>query len=325
MTEMALAPAEAVLVQIEAAWRALADVNTVQDAVRVARGGDVLREAVKNAKLGPRMQYEAGVFKVESTAKAGEMLAAPDSRQERGRPTGKTLDDQRFLPTLADLGVSEFESYYWRKIARIPPEKRLAYFKLVERVIEGVEAGEQDPSASKVWEVTTAGVLRYWQTDVHKSSEEDEWLTPPDIIARTLHVLGEIDLDPCSNTFGGPNVPAAVRYVEGDDGLGRTWRGRVYMNPPYGATIAAWTAKLRSEYAAGNVTEAIALVPARTDTEWWGSLRDTAICFVRRRLKFSGAANSAPFPSAVAYFGGRREGFAEAFGEVGDIWARLEV
>jgi len=129
------------MVQIDAAWRALADVNSLQDAVRVARGADVLREAVKNAKLGPRMQYEAGVFKVESTAKAGTMLAAPDSRKGQGRPSEKTLDHQRFLPTLADLGVSEFESHYWQKIASIPPETRQAFYRLALANIEAAESG----------------------------------------------------------------------------------------------------------------------------------------------------------------------------------------
>ena len=59
---------------------------------------------------------------------------------------------------------------------------------------------------------------------------------------------------------------------------------KVYVNPPYGLLIGPWIAKLREELWAGRVSEAIALVPARTDTEWWERLTDEpspTVCFVR--------------------------------------------
>ena len=37
------------------------------------------------------------------------------------------------------------------------------------------------------------------------------------------------------------------------------------MNPPYGGDIAWWVQKLVEEFELGEVTEAIALVPSRTD------------------------------------------------------------
>jgi hypothetical protein len=41
-------------------------------------------------------------------------------------------------------------------------------------------------------------------------------------------------------------------------------------------------------------------VPARTDTNWWHEYAiQHEVRFVRGRLKFGGAKNSAPFPSAV--------------------------
>lgn len=160
------------------------------------------------------------------------------------------------------------------------------------------------------------------------SSDTPEWYTPADIIERTVALLGAIDLDPCSNE-GSPNVPAARYFTAADDGLRQIWSGRVYMNPPYGAVIGDWMTKLRDEHVAGRVPEAIALVPARTDTAWWqDNLSNTSICYVRGRLRFSGHENSAPFPSAVVYFGKRRTEFWEEFDDVGEIrghvW-RLEV
>ena len=156
---------------------------------------------------------------------------------------------------------------------------------------------------------------------VHFSSDSPEWYTPPEIIARTMILFDEIDLDPCSN-IGEPNVPAARHFTEAENGLVQPWEGRVYMNPPYGRPIVDWVEKLVAEHASGRVTEAIALVPARVDTDWFRKFRDCAVCFIDGRLKFSGHDNSAPFPSAVVYLGGRIDDFHGAFSEAGDIWVR---
>ena len=46
--------------------------------------------------------------------------------------------------------------------------------------------------------------------------------------------------------------------------------------------IDDWIAKLVAEHDAGNITEAVALVPARVDTEWFRRLNAFPRCFVRR-------------------------------------------
>ena len=61
-------------------------------------------------------------------------------------------------------------------------------------------------------------------------------------------------------------------YSPRENGLKQPWSGRVWMNPPYGRHIAAWVARLVAQYEAGNVTEAIALLPARVDTTWYAGL-----------------------------------------------------
>ncbi len=155
---------------------------------------------------------------------------------------------------------------------------------------------------------------------VHFSSETPEWYTPQHIIDRVLKVMGEIDLDPCSNDKDNPNVPASQHYTQEDDGLSFEWRGRIYMNPPYGREITDWVNQLCKEWDAGRITEAIALVPARTDTVWFRWLRRFPRCFVWGRLKFSESENSAPFPSMVVYLGQNLSGFIEAFGDIGDIY-----
>lgn len=152
------------------------------------------------------------------------------------------------------------------------------------------------------------------------TSHTDEWNTPQEILRRVLAVMDEIDLDPCSNSEESPNVPAAQHYTEDMNGLTQEWRGRVYMNPPYGDVIGDWVEKLVGEYRAGRVTQALALVPARTDTQWFREFREFPRCFIIGRLKFGDATNSAPFPSVVISLGCDHDRFLEVFGEIGDVY-----
>jgi site-specific DNA-methyltransferase (adenine-specific) len=79
-----------------------------------------------------------------------------------------------------------------------------------------------------------------------------------------------------------------------------SWAGhRVFCNPPYGRGVDRWLAKAREADCA------VYLLPARTDTAWWHdhALKADEIRFVRGRLKFGGAQNSAPFPSVILIYG----------------------
>ena len=83
----------------------------------------------------------------------------------------------------------------------------------------------------------------------------DEWLTPPEILA----ALGPFDLDPCTPDAM-PWQTAAARYTKRDDGLAQPWRGRVWLNPPFGREAVRWLRKLAAH------GDGVALVPARTET-----------------------------------------------------------
>lgn len=153
------------------------------------------------------------------------------------------------------------------------------------------------------------------------TSNSEEWYTPKHIVDRVVKLFGAIGLDPCSNP-GEPRIPAERRYTQADDGLAHEWTGKVYMNPPYGREIAQWIEYLCGQYESGNVTEAIALVPSRTDTAWFGRMRNYLKCFVTGRLSFSDSDTPAPFPSMVVYMGENERAFIEIFSEVGDVYER---
>ena len=109
-----------------------------------------------------------------------------------------------------------------------------------------------------------------------------------------------LDLDVCATAA---NAKCARYFTPEVDGLQRRWRGRCWMNPPYGRNLGLWIRKAWESSVDGATV--ICLLPARTDTRWWHEYVGryaAAIDFVRGRLRFGDAKNSAPFPSAVVVF-----------------------
>jgi len=190
--------------------------------------------------------------------------------------------------------------------------------KAIEEAVERAEGGEY------ISHQLAKEILDNNRTDrALYSSNSNEWYTPNGIILRVIKTMGGVDTDPCSNSHDNPTVPATTHYTFEDDGLSQEWHGRVYMNPPYGREIADWVEYLFEEYKSGRTTEAIALVPSRTDTAWFRVLRDFPHCFIWGRLNFSDNGNAAPFPSMAVYLGDKPESFIDAFKDIGDIYVRI--
>lgn len=179
---------------------------------------------------------------------------------------------------------------------------------------------EDDASEAEAEEQGASLAAGRKNTDIHFSSTSAEWYTPGHVVERVKRALGAIDLDPCADPEKG--IPASDHYTKADDGLSKEWHGRVYLNPPYGQEIGEWIRKLVAEYGSGRTTAAVALVPARPDTGWYAALKDYPRCYIRGRLRFGGAENAAPFPSAVFYLGDDPDAFSRAFGDLGEVYAR---
>ena len=169
----------------------------------------------------------------------------------------------------------------------------------------------------------TTQTAQIYNMELFSSSKSPEWYTPATMVEKVIELLGEIDLDPCSNPHP-YQIPAKVHYTQEDDGLSKERHGRVYMNPPYGREISKWTTKLESEYQSGNVTEAIALTPARVDTKWFRGINKHPLCFIHGRLKFEiggSTTNPAPFSSMATYFGTHPDRFKQVFQGIGSMYA----
>jgi phage N-6-adenine-methyltransferase len=130
--------------------------------------------------------------------------------------------------------------------------------------------------------------------NVHFSSATDLHSTPQDFFDK-LNYEFNFTLDVCATL---ENTKCDLFFTKQDDGLAQMWRGNVWMNPPYGREIGRWMKKANE--AAHDGATVVCLVPARTDTKWWHEYAiQHEVRFIRGRLKFGDAKNSAPFPSAV--------------------------
>jgi phage N-6-adenine-methyltransferase len=139
---------------------------------------------------------------------------------------------------------------------------------------------------------------------IHKYVQFDslsiEWATPQDFYEKLDQEFG-FELDVCSTI---ENAKCSKFYTKAEDGLKQEWTGVCWCNPPYGREIKHWMKKAYESSLKGATV--VCLIPARTDTQWWHDyvIHAKEIRYVKGRLKFGGATNSAPFALIVAVFQG---------------------
>ena len=132
------------------------------------------------------------------------------------------------------------------------------------------------------------------------SSRTDEWSTPQNIFEE-LNKEFYFNLDPCATK---DNAKCRKFFTKAQDGLKQNWQGyNVFCNPPYGRKIKEWVIKAYTESLKPNTT-VVMLIPARTDTSYFHDYiyGKAEIRFIRGRLKFGNAKNSAPFPSMIVVY-----------------------
>ena len=128
------------------------------------------------------------------------------------------------------------------------------------------------------------------------SSAPEEWSTTQDVFDK-LNEEFSFTLDPCANDT---NHKCKKYFTKTENGLLQNWDDEiVFCNPPYGREIGKWVKK-----AAESKATVVMLLPARTDTKWFHDYiyEKAEIRFIKGRLKFGEAQNSAPFPSMVVIF-----------------------
>jgi hypothetical protein len=184
---------------------------------------------------------------------------------------------------------------------------------------------------------------------INQTSGNVEYFTPAEIIFAARRTLGGIDLDPASCAAANERVKARLFYSAEDDGFKWTWKGRIWMNHPFGRRINRnhpkweelcrsrgvpvdapmipgnedWVNKLEADYEAGHVKSACCITYACTSEEWFQPLARRPQCFLTPRTNYilpnGKVLKGVSKGSVVTYYGENVARFAAEFAKLGVV------
>ncbi len=267
---------------------------------------------------------------------------------------------------LVPMGTKDLTERQARELAPLTPEDRRAVYGLAKATAPDgkVTAGHLKSLAEVVGDVMRTGAIddgtgsqvswadatedqkkafihanveeetyeRYQRQREHNrriltSSASVDWFTPTEIVSAARDVLGGIDLDPSSCEAANATVQATTYYTVEDDGLTKSWRGTVFLNPPYGGHADAFVAKLMDAYTRGDVPAAIVVLSLHTvSNRWFAPLWNHPVAFIGR-LPFDspdGPSSSPPNGTVIVGVGVDVGRFAEGFRQFGPVVRRID-
>jgi phage N-6-adenine-methyltransferase len=98
-------------------------------------------------------------------------------------------------------------------------------------------------------------------------NQEPSWATPPEVFDLLDRAFGGFDLDVCALPHNA-KCPAFISPEEDTLDPSVRWRGRCWMNPPYGDGIEAFLAKANREVERGGA-RVVALLPTNFESAWF--------------------------------------------------------
>lgn len=117
-----------------------------------------------------------------------------------------------------------------------------------------------------------------------------EWYTPAWITENVRAMYGGvIDLDPMTSEQANGLVGAENFYTKDQDGLSKSWFGKVWINPPYDTpTMTRVVEKIHTEIVRGDVKTITMITNTATETVWCRKALDlcSAAVFLTKRIKF---------------------------------------
>lgn len=260
-------------------------------------------------------------IKVRAERRAGQMLAEMELK-----PGVKSIGNVAVpIPqTLAEIGISKNQSSRWQKLAAVSNEK------FEEAVAAAKEVAGEVTTAYllKVEKMEVAAALgdgEAVRAHVANNSGNNEWYTPAKYIDLAREVMGGIDCDPATSEIANQTVKAKTIFTAEDDGLAQTWRGRVWMNPPYAQPLMSDFAEaVSAKFESGEIEQACILVNNATETQWFQRMVSVAnaVCFPKFRIKFLDPQHKPGAPlqgQAIIYMGDNIELFVAAFKSEGAV------
>jgi hypothetical protein len=165
----------ALLVRCEAAEKALAEAQTIIEVKNIRDQAEALRQCVKIAGYGLEYQNWVAEIKIRAERLAGEMLdELVPSAGGRPRKNLDTMDGFSPPPTLAELGITHYQSRRWRLEASVPEED-------FNRYVASVSA--------KGDELTSAGLLRLAE-ELKRQKQKDSSTDAEPVAARRKRAAG---------------------------------------------------------------------------------------------------------------------------------------
>ena len=247
----------------------------------------------------------------EPSSRAREDVAEAVGASARSIQSAKKVKERGVEQLVEAVQAGSMSVSTAADVARLDADQQI-------EVVELVTEGEKPREALRQVKGAPAALL---------SSKSNEWYTPSPIVEAARELMGGIDLDPASCAQANEIVKAARFFSIEEDGLSQDWRGRVWLNPPYGreaggSSQAVWSSKLIESFEAGDVSEAVMLVNSATGSRWFKPLFEFAICFVEGRISFDSPVGRKDRPthySALVYFGHNQIGFYKQFRELGQV------
>ena len=172
--------------------------------------------------------------------------------------------------------------------------------------------------------------------NIQHSSRTDEWYTPISIINRVHLLLGRIDFDPASDSFGNSRIQANRFLTKEDNGLLTSWTGKtMFINPPGGkiknqSKSGLFWQKLMEYRASGRLDHAVFLAFSLEQLQVTANqvmgIADFPFCVPKKRIAFDtseGFSGKAPSHSnMVVYIPGfldYSQRFESIFNDLGKV------
>ena len=167
-------------------------------------------------------------------------------------------------------------------------------------------------------------------TPTEAPRDGDDWHTPAEYVEAARKVMGSIDFDPFSGVLANRVVKAKRFFTKADDALVAPWsdtdQRTCWMNPPYSRGMSGRSVdRFLDQYDYGAFDQAVVLMNASTDTNWFHRLAKTctALCFTNFRIAFDntdGKTKSNNTKGQVFfYFGKNPETFKDVFSAYGIV------
>jgi phage N-6-adenine-methyltransferase len=220
-----------------------------------------------------------------------------------------------------------------RRDEKLPPApvdaRKLAYTgsAVTPRAATSAPADEAEPD-----DTSRSRPLRTSPENIpqHAPRDADDWHTPSTYVESARQVMGSIDFDPFSSVLANRTVKATRFFTEADDALTAPWSATnqrtCWMNPPYSRGMSSQAVdRFLDQYDYGAFDQAVVLMNASTDTNWFHRLAKacSAFCLTNFRIAFDntdGKAKSNNTKGQVFfYFGADPTTFKRIFAPYGIV------